>query len=215
MRKYNCVLFDLDGTLVNTFPGILHSYQHAAKMTGFPIPTEQIVGEVIGAPLAEVFRKQFVLGESEIKEALQWYRDYYAKKGLSEVLQYEGMEETLVELKRRGYSIGVTTLKKESFAKEMLEQFGLSKYFDVIIGMDDKDQLTKSEMVKKALGILEVSEDSAILVGDSSYDAIGAWEANVNFIAVTYGFGFKSVEDVNNYSFIGVVREPMEILSIL
>lgn len=215
MKKYNCVLFDLDGTLANTFPGILHSYQHAAQMTGFPIPTEQIVGEVIGAPLAEVFRKRFALEETETNEALQCYRDYYAKKGVSEVWHYEGMTETLAELKKRGYSIGVTTLKKESFAKEMLTQLGLSQYFDIIIGMDDKDHLTKSEMIKKAMGILGVAEESTILVGDSSYDAIGAREANVNFIAVTYGFGFKSVEDVKQYSSVGVVKEPIEILEIL
>lgn len=215
MKKYNCVLFDLDGTLANTFPGILHSYQHAAKKTGFPIPTEQIVGELIGAPLEEVFRKRFALTEVEAKESLCYYREYYASKGISEVEHYDGMEETLAELKKRGYRIGVTTLKKESFAKEMLNQMRLSQYFDIIIGMDDKDHLTKSDMIKKAMNILNASEDATVLVGDSSYDAIGAVEAKVDFIAVTYGFGFEDIKDVIQYEFIGSVKKPIEILEIL
>ena len=58
MKKYSCVLFDLDGTLANTFPGIFHSYQYAAKMMELSLPTEQIVGELIGAPLTEVYEKK-------------------------------------------------------------------------------------------------------------------------------------------------------------
>lgn len=196
MNKYKCILFDLDGTLADTFPGILHSYQYAARETGFPEPDEQIAGEVIGAPLAEVFRVRFGLSEELTKQALYHYRHYYAENGIHEAILYPGMKDTLAKLKQEGYLLAVTTLKKEAFAKEMLKSLGVSEYFDVILGMNDSDTATKADIVKKALAILETQNDEAVLVGDSSYDAIGAEQANVDFIAVTYGFGYKSVEDV-------------------
>lgn len=211
MKNYKCILFDLDGTLANTFPGILHSYQYAAEKIGLPLPTEQIVGEVIGAPLADVFRKKFGLSEDILEKALYYYRKYYAENGLHEVKQYDGMSDTLAELKKRGYLLGVTTLKKESFAKDILSDLELAHYFDVIIGMDDKDVLTKSGMIKKAMEQLCVSESETLLVGDSSYDAIGAEEVNVSFIAVTYGFGFHTKKDIEMYKCVGVIGVPEEL----
>lgn len=215
MNQFKCILFDLDGTLANTFPGILHSYQHAAKQIDIPLPTEQIVGEVIGAPLAEVFRKRFTLSEEIVEKALYHYRKYYAENGLHEVEHYTGMSDTLSELKKRGYLLGVTTLKKESFAKEILSELGLSQYFDIIIGMDDKDALTKSGMIKKAMHILSVSNGETCLVGDSSYDAIGAEEAEISFIAVTYGFGFSSDTVDVGYNVVATIYNPEQLLNVL
>lgn len=212
MMKYKCILFDLDGTLVNTFPGILHSYQYAAGKIGIPLLTEEIVGEVIGAPLAEVFRKRFSLSEDMVEEALFHYRKYYAESGLHEIEHYDGMLDTLIALKKRGYLLGVATLKKESFAKEILSKLGLAQYLDVIIGMDDKDSLTKAGMITKAMDMLAVSEVETVLLGDSSYDAIGAEAAGVDFIAATYGFGFAKKEDVVIYNHVGVISIPLELL---
>lgn len=215
MKQFKCILFDLDGTLANTFPGILHSYQYAAKQINIPLPTEKIVGEAIGAPLAEVFRKRFALSEDVVEKALYHYRKYYAESGIHEVEHYDGMSDTLFELKRRGYVLGVTTLKKESFAKEILSELGVAQYFDIIIGMDNKDVLTKAGMIEKAMKELSVSNEETCLVGDSSYDAIGAQEAKVSFIAVTYGFGFKMGNCDIGYETVSVAHEPKQLLDII
>lgn len=215
MSKYKCFLFDLDGTLADTFPGIFHSYQYAAKRIGISLPTEEDVGEVIGAPLAEVFRKKFKLSDHMVQNALYHYRDYYAINGLCEVKQYNGMSKMLEILKKKGYLLGVTTLKKENFAKEILKNLGIAEYFDVIIGMDDKDTLQKSQMLKRAMRVLGVSNMETVLVGDSFYDAVGAKEINIDFIATTYGFGFKTLEDVSSYAHVGVIHMPMELLNYI
>lgn len=215
MKKYKCVIFDLDGTLVNTFPGIFNSYQYASGKMGLPSPTEKIVGEAIGAPLKEVFIDRYGLSEEDANEAMKHYRQYYAEHGVLEATHYDGMEDTLKFLKNAGYLLGVATLKKETFAKTILDILGLSQYMDVIVGMDDGDHLTKAEMIKKVLDLLNQEKSKAVLVGDSSYDAIGAKEAGVDFVAVTYGFGFNEIQDVSAYSNVGSVSFPLDLMNIL
>lgn len=212
MNKYTCILFDLDGTLANTFPGILHSYQYAAKKMGLTEPNEKIVGEAIGAPLAEVFIKRFNLNVTDASLAMTHYRQYYMNNGVIEVEPYNGIKETLSQLKSLGFYLGVTTLKKESFAIEIINRLDIAQNFDVIIGMDENDILTKSQMIKKALDLLQQKPESALLVGDSSYDAIGAKEANIDFIAVTYGFGFKQEEDAATYDHVAIIKAPLQLV---
>lgn len=212
MKQYSCILFDLDGTLANTFPGILHSYEYVAKHMGLESPSEKIVNEVIGAPLLEVFRERFGLDELMAIEAVRKYREYYEKYGLFEVDSYPEMENVLKKLKEKGKVVGVATLKNEIFAKKMLTNMGLGKYIDMIVGMDGKDKLTKALIIKKALKRLKQKEKNAVLVGDSFYDSLGAKEAGVDFIGVTYGFGFKKKEDIFMYDNVGAVDKPVELL---
>ncbi len=212
MKHYSCILFDLDGTLADTFSGILHSYEFAAEKLGLPVPTEKIVNEVIGAPLAEVFREHFNMDEERVREAIFYYRKEYAKEGILRAKAYAGMEETLRNLKESQKCIGVTTLKNEEFAKQMLKNMNLDCYMDVIIGMDGKDKLTKAMLITKAISQLNQKKESTVLVGDSCYDAVGAKEAGIDFIGVTYGFGFKTKEDIAEYENVGAIKHPIEIL---
>ncbi len=211
MKKYECILFDLDGTLANTYQGIFNSYKYAAEQMELPLPTEKLVNEAIGGKLTEVFRDKFGLNANGVEEATDYYRKRYADKGIYEACPYPQMEDTLRKLKERGVCIGVATLKKEAFAKQMLEDLNLSQYFDVIVGMDTNDKLTKAGIIQKVLSILGQKTDRTVMVGDSLYDALGAEEAGVDFIGVTYGFGFRTVADVQKYKNVAVVNNPIEL----
>lgn len=215
MKQYQCVLFDLDGTLANTYQGIFNCYQYAAKQMGLELPTEKLVHEAIGAPLTNVFREKFGLDQEKVEEATKWNRIRYAEKGIYEVNSYPKMEEVLKQLKEKGIWLGVATLKKEEFAKEILSMLGLDKYLDVIVGMDAKDKRTKAEMIKRALSMGGQSIDNAVLVGDSFYDALGADEANIDFIGVTYGFGFQNVEDISKYKYVACIDYTEELLNFI
>ncbi len=212
---YRCVLFDLDGTLANTYKGICSSYQYAFRKMGLSFPSNTFVKEAIGAPLLSVFRERFSLTEEEALEAVAFYREYYASKGKYEATVYEGMKETLTKLKEKGLLTGVATLKRHEFAEEMLEALGLSQYFDIVCGIDDRDRLSKADLLKKCTDYLKVGADQAILVGDSFYDFEGARKANMDFMAVTYGFGYSEDEmpEVRETDF--VVRHPKDILLCL
>lgn len=192
MKK--CVLFDMDGTLVNTYEGIYNSYKYALKKIGKEFQGNKFVGKVIGAPLLSVFKDVVSLNAEDAQTAVEYYRSYYAEKGIHQIEIYDEMKQTLKDLKRSGFLLGVATLKREDFAKDILCEIGIQEYFNVICGIDEGDKLTKAELVNKCLTILDVAKEDTVLVGDSEYDAEGAEMAKVDFLAVTYGFGFKDID---------------------
>lgn len=140
-----CILFDMDGTLVNSFEGIFHSYKYTFQKLKLPFGGESFVRKAIGLTLPFVFEKLCGMHEKQIPQAIQYYREFYADQGQYECTVYPGMKETLERLRKSGNFLGVATLKKESFAREILRRQGLASLFDCICGMDEKDTRTKTE----------------------------------------------------------------------
>lgn len=213
MKQYSYILFDLDGTLINTYRGIFNCYCYAAEQLQLPLPTDKMVNEVIGAPLAEVFRTRFALDNERIQEAISLYRKRYAAEGIYEMESYAQMTEVLEQLKTDGKILGVATLKNEIFAKKMLMATGLDQYMNVIVGMDEGDKRTKADMIMKAIKRMKGNTEETVLVGDSLYDAVGAEIAGVDFVAVTYGFGFKKAEEGRMHKAQYVAAKPIDLLS--
>lgn len=193
---YKCILFDMDGTLVNTYEGIYNSYQFAFEKMNLKFEKEKFVGAVIGAPLLSVFENVVGLSKDKAFEAMKHYRYYYSQKGKDEACLYPMMKECLEQLKNAGYLLGVATLKRENFALQILKDLNIYNYFNVICGIDDNDSLSKTDLLNMAMDKLKVSPKETILVGDSEYDLLGAEEATIDFMAVLYGFGFKNDKDI-------------------
>lgn len=210
---YKNIIFDMDGTLVNTYEGIYNSYQYAVTKMGMHFGGHQFVKKVIGAPLKEVFLKEFCLSEEAATEAIKLYRRYYQEQGKKEVCLYDGMVELLKALKERGCNICVATLKKEQFAKEIVENMGIAVFFDVVYGIDEKDSYTKADLILKCIEHVKGEKKDSILIGDSEYDFFGAKEVGIDFLAVTYGFGFN--EGLQNKEIKYVASECMEVLQYL
>lgn len=214
--NYNCIIFDLDGTLVNTFMGILHSYEYAAKKLGLPMLDKSSINEVIGAPLTEVFKQRFgLLNKKELEKAVRYYREEYARIGMVEAECYPDMKKVLFKLKEKGKKLGVATLKNEEFAKILLNNEGLSQYLDYIAGMDGKDKLTKAMLIERVLTVMGQRKGETVLIGDSLYDAVGAKEAGISFIGVTYGFGFQNMKVARELGIKYVIQTPIELLDLI
>ena len=193
--KYNLVIFDLDGTLLDTSPGVLGSVRYAEKILNLKPIAEEELYEFVGPPPA--------------MRATCAHRKYGMEKAIYEAEKYEGMEEVLRELKRSNIILAVATLKKQRIAETILENFGIKEYFDIITGMNDEETLTKKITIEKAMRTTGVS--SALMVGDSTYDYYGATEARVDFVGVLYGFGFRKGIV---YPF-PTVNEPCELLKLI
>ena len=189
-----CVLFDMDGTLVDSYAGIRDSYRAAFSGMGLPFPGEILVREVIGAPLLSVFRDRCGMDASAARRAADLYREYYAAHGWREARAYPGMREALLRLKEACLMLGTATLKKEDFAREILRAQELLGLFDVVCGMDGGDTQSKADLIRCCLSALNVRAEEAVLVGDSEFDARGAAEAGIAFLPVTYGFGYREAE---------------------
>jgi len=209
------IIFDLDGTLADTSEGIRECHRYTNLVMRSSEPTDQELEGVIGAPLLETYMKRFGYSESDARRAVGIYRERYAQIGLKGVMLYEGIREALAGIKATGRKIALATLKAECFAREILFLTGISDFFDVIHGMDEKEVRSKADLVRLCMEDLQMRQQETVLVGDSHYDAKGAAEAQISFIAVTYGFGYKSREeakkDAPNFS----IAKPYEILNIL
>lgn len=210
MHRYSCVIFDMDGTLVDSYPGIFNAYRHALEGLGEAFPGDRLVRRAIGAPLPLVFEEMCGLDADRTRQAVALFRAYYAEKGMHEAQAYPGMGEALQRLKGAGCFLGTATLKKEAFARAMLEECGLLPYFDAVCGTDERDSFTKAALIHRCCLSAGAAKADTVLVGDSSYDAEGAREAGVAFLAVTYGFGFPTPDSLAVHGVSMAAASPEE-----
>ena len=194
--KYKAVLFDLDGTLMDTSPGIIHCYNTTALNYGKEERPSDCFRNIIGGTLPDNFKKHYSFTDDNVREAVEFYRKEYEVNGIHMAEVYKGIPELLSCLKENGIFTAIATLKREDFAVNMMKEFGLYEKFDVIKGMDKADTKTKSSIIDECLGIFNISPSEAVLIGDSKSDASGAEKSGVDFIGVTYGWGFATGDDV-------------------
>lgn len=215
MKKYSLIIFDLDGTILDTSRGILNSVRYAEQNMGLEEAPIEIIQSFLGPPPKTQYQKVYMLNEEDAARATIYHREYGSQKGIYEADIYQGIEELLAMLKQVNVKIAVATLKRQDIATKILGEFGLVDCFDRIIGMDENESFTKADLLENACKTLEVDLSDAVLIGDSNYDAIGAMEANMDFIAVTYGYGFHSVDDLSDYKHVAVCKDVRELSQIL
>lgn len=184
-------IFDFDGTIADTSLGIIDSHKFALSAMGREIPNDDDLRKVIGGQLLKTYVETFKFEESKAREAVIIYRERYSNVGMHLANLYPGFEELLSSLKNCNYKIGVATLKAERFAKTMLIDMGISQYFDVVCGINENDNIAKAGLSAKCCELCKVEKSKSILIGDSINDLIGARQAGVSFLGVTYGFGFN------------------------
>lgn len=189
MLKY--ILFDLDGTLTESAPGILNSVKYALNHYGFTDYDESMLNRFVGPPLIESFMRFCGFSEEKASEAVDVYREYFAEKGIFENAVYGGIPECLQKLVDSGLVLAVATSKPEVFCRRILDHFDLEKYFTVIKGIPLEDEhMTKAQVVAGVIDELGITDKSeAIMVGDRDYDVFGARENGLKCIGVLYGYG--------------------------
>ena len=186
------ILIDLDGTLTDPKVGITTSARYGLEKVGHPISDEINIDWIIGPPLKASLAKLLSVETDHIlaEQALMAYRERFAVKGLYENHVFEGVAETLAELKRRGYRLFVATAKPTVYAKQILEHFDLAQYFTEIYGSElNGDRTNKGELIQYILEQQHLKAEGCIMVGDREYDILGARRNGIKSIAVTYGYG--------------------------
>ncbi len=213
--KFKLVVFDLDGTLMDTSSGIFSTANKAVELVGRePVHDVTQLSKFIGPPIDQCFIHTYNLDECLIADAIRHYRKEYDLRGQFGAIEYPSMKNTLKKLKDRGYLLAVGSLKTESLVLSMMDHFGFAHFFSSIRGGDITGSLSKADIVNKVLSDLNIASTDAVLVGDTVHDELGAQEANVSFIAVDYGFGFPRGQEKKD-SMLAVVSSPDELLSLL
>lgn len=211
MKKYNLILFDLDGTLLDTSKGICNSVRYAERKMGFAKIPDNELRQFMGPPPAEIYQKMYGISSKEAYEAAKYHREYGRKKAIYEAEVYEGIAEGLEILKKSGKQLGVATLKAEDIAIEILRNYRLLDFFHIVCGMGEQEKQSKSDLITKARAKIGMERENSVFIGDSIFDYIGAQEAEVDFFAVLYGFGFHDANNLDGKRIEGILRTPDEI----
>ncbi|GAA2031160.1 HAD family hydrolase [Agromyces tropicus] len=191
-RTWTAVLFDLDGTIIDSASEIMGSLAHMFAEMGVPVPDQETLRSYVGPPLLDSLRMTAGFTDADAWEALNVYRDHYDDHLLHSPV-FPGVEGVLQAVQAAGIPIALATSKPESMARNVLAHTGLDGYFTVIAGAsDDEERSTKAEVVAEALrGLraLGVDTSAAVMVGDRGYDALGAAAHGVPTILVEWGYG--------------------------
>ena len=169
------ILFDLDGTLTDSGPGITRCVQYALASFGIEEPDLEKLNCYVGPPLLESFMNFAGLGCEEAQQAITKYRERYEAEGIFENEVYEGIPEVLAYLKEKGKILAVASSKPEKYVEQILEHFEIRKYFTVVTGSEMNETRTdKGEVIAETLRRLgaEDSRSDVVMVGDRSYDVI-------------------------------------------
>lgn len=211
---YETVLFDLDGTIIDSAEGIMCSFEYTFRKLGLPVPTREEMNVFIGPPLHHSFEKICGLSKAGAEHAVEVYREYFAEKGVYQNRVYEGMEELLAKLCVRGKRLVLATSKYELYAVQILENLGFAKYFSFVAGSrKDGGRGTKREVIEYALASTGACKESSVMVGDRMHDTIGASEAGVDSIGVLFGFGSR--KELISAKATHIAESPEDIFRII
>jgi phosphoglycolate phosphatase len=193
LKQYNYFLFDLDGTITDPAEGITNSVAYALQKYDIEVKDKTELHRFIGQPLLDSFSKYYGFYSQESQKAVDYYREYYRDKGILENKVYDGLEDILKRLQCDGKTLVVATSKPEVFARQILDHFGLSKYFMYIAGSNlDGTRTNKAEVIEYALKSCDIkSKDDVIMIGDRKYDIVGANKTGLDSIGVLFGYGNK------------------------
>ena len=212
--KYQAYIFDMDGTLADTSPGVFEGVRRTMQALGEPPVPEEQLGRFIGPPLWTSFRETGKLPPERVAEAVELFRGYYSKTGIYESNLYPGMRELLTALQASGAALLVATLKLEGLAQTMVKHVGLD-CFTAVVGADPEGHRTKRDTIALGMELAGVTDPKRVLmIGDSEFDAIGAAEAGVDFCAALYGFGLDEAK-ADLHPCVFKIREPLELLEKL
>lgn len=213
-KKYQLIIFDVDGTLLDTTEGIAQAIQYTILQKGLPMIDHNKILEFIGPPIQNSFHKFYGLEGNELQETADIFRKYYKEQSLLLAKPYEGIFPLLDALKRSNKVIAVATYKREDYARKLLKYFGFHRYSSLLYGADNENKLNKADIIHKCMENSSVhTRDSVLMIGDSEHDAFGAKGIGIDFLGVTYGFGYKNKQDVLKSGYaIGACETAIEIL---
>ncbi|MGO1226707.1 MULTISPECIES: HAD hydrolase-like protein [unclassified Brachybacterium] len=211
------VLLDLDGTIVDSGPGIFAALGHAFAACDEPLPEPAVLRTFIGPPLTTSFRGVLGMSAERAEQLRLAYTEHYQSHGLLDALPYPGIPELLDGLAASGRTVAVATNKPETTARRLLEHQGLGDRFALIGGTDrasgrsDKAAVIGSVLERLGLAAGAAGRARTVMIGDRIHDAEGASEHGVPALLVGWGYG-GPVEQAADVPRVATVAELSALL---
>ena len=214
MKKYEHLIFDLDGTLTDPAAGLVSGFEYALMKTGLPRESKEALKRFIGPPLLDVWQSEYSLSYSGAREMIRLFREYYDVYGWWDNTPYPGIENALAQLRASGKKLYVATSKPEYIAKKVLSLFGLSKYFDFIGGAQTEgDRYTKEAVLSYVISENRIDKELALMIGDRCYDAEGALACGIDALGVLYGHGAS--DEIRASGFVATADSVSALVALL
>ena len=206
------VLFDLDGTIIDTNELIIQSFLHTFEgVTQEPVTREHIIPNM-GRPLVE--QMQYFTGRTEVEDLVQKYRAFNVGRHDELVTEFPGVRETIAQLHAAGIKLGIVTSKVRMTSLMGLKLCGLSDFFQTIVSVDDVQKAKPDpEGIRKAMQALGSSEKHTLMVGDSHYDIEAAHNAGVQSAGVAWSM--KGIEYLKSYKPTYIIDDIREVLPLV
>jgi phosphoglycolate phosphatase len=190
MREIHNILFDLDGTLVDSSGAIRASLAYALERSGLRLPDDHPVERLIGTPLLDIFRDEFGVTGAAAEQAITDYRRHYDAEARAGTRVYDQVEDCLETLRAAGRTLVVATVKPSPIAAKVLSEMGLERYFSGVAGSSmDHARRDKAAIIRHALQEYGLDAAHSVMVGDRAQDIRGARSNRLYAVGVTYGFG--------------------------
>jgi len=193
-KEYDWLLFDFDGTLVDTGEGIMNATRHALKLQGIEEGNIDNLRRFVGPPLVKAFQWYYGFSEEKAKDTVFKFREYYTDRGWKESHIYPGIIDMLECLKKAGKHLCIATSKPEDLAVTISEREGILRYFEFlggsIVNADGEQRTHKPDVIEYVLSSAGVTDRSkVIMIGDRFTDINGAKALSLPSIGVLWGYG--------------------------
>jgi phosphoglycolate phosphatase len=214
-KPWSCILFDLDGTIADSAPGITSSLAYMFEKLGQPVPSQEELVAWVGPPILDSFRDLAGMTPVESAQALAIYRRHYLEHEVGGSPVFDGIPEVLRSIHMSGIPLSLATSKPEFPASVILDHANLTQYFRVISGASiDEIRSAKTDIIAEALNrfrMIGADFSNPVMVGDRHYDVVGAAEHDIPTIFVTWGYGSPDEAAGAIHS----VDSPRELLPLL
>ncbi len=212
--NYDVILFDLDGTVIESLDGILDSINYSFENVGISPIDKKDLTPFIGPPIIHTLQLNYGMSKEEAEHTMTFYHKHYGSEGWKKYKVYDGVGELLKGLKVLGKKIGLATNKPRHYAQMIMENCGFDGLFDYIGGSDFENGITnKTQVIESCLEKMEIQDKSrVIMIGDRKFDVLGAKEAGISTLGITYGYGDR--KELEEAGAIIVADEPREIFEL-
>ena len=209
---YDIIFLDLDGTLLDSAPGIIESVKYALSSFGINEEREEVLNSFIGPPLFDSFVKNYGLEKEVADRAVEKYRENYnGNEAMKKFTVYDGVENMLKALNDAGLKVCLATAKPREYAYKMLESVDFVKYFYFINGASfDESKRTKSAVIKDTIEVNNFDKSKIVMVGDRENDITGAKRNDIASIGVLYGYGDE--EELMEAGCKTIVKTPEDVV---
>jgi phosphoglycolate phosphatase len=212
-NRFDLIIFDWDGTLVDSIDWIVRCLQHAATQLNLPMPDQQAAKDVIGLSITQAIQTLFPgIDESMKNQLVTCYSQAFFAKQISRDDLFEGVYEMLVQLKQAGYQLAVATGKNRAGLQKALQATGTEELFCITRCADETASKPDPTMVLDIIRHVDAANERTLMVGDSVHDLQMALNAQISSIAVSCGA--HSEDLLQQYKPLRCLRRPTELLDI-